>query len=110
MQAAIKMGLGLAVLFALMVVAIRAEEKAGQEQTLKGTITCAKCDLKLTSKCATVIKVTKGGKDTVYYFDTASNKKYHKNICTTPMEGEVTGTVSTEGGKHIVHVDKVHFD
>jgi hypothetical protein len=107
MQAAFKMGLGLAVLFALVAVNRAADDK---EKTLKGTITCAKCDLKLTSKCATVIKVKEGGKDVVYYFDDAGHKKYHKPICMEPKEGEVTGHVSTEGGKHMVHVSHVKFD
>src|SRR5262245_40196972 len=55
-----------------------ADEK---EVTLKGTITCAKCDLKQADKCATVIKVQEGGADVVYWFDPASHEKNHKAIC-----------------------------
>ncbi len=92
----------LAVLFAFTVTA-RAEDK---KQTLKGTICCAKCELKLQDKCATVIKV----KDKVFYFDDANGKKYHKMICTEPKEGEVTGTVSKQGDKLIITVEKLKFN
>jgi len=100
---AAKMLLGLALVFTLVLVA-RADDK-GKEKTVKGTITCGKCDLKLVKACHTVIK----SGETVYWFDKASNKKYHKKICTTPMEGSVTGTVSEKDGKKYIMVDKVDF-
>jgi hypothetical protein len=78
-------------------------------KTLKGTITCAKCDLGKETKCATVIKVKEGDSDVVYYFDPAGDKKYHSKICKTPTEGTVTGKVSEKGGKHWVTVTKVDF-
>jgi hypothetical protein len=84
-------------------------EKA-KEETLKGSITCAKCDLKKADKCATVIKVTKDGKDTVYYFDAKSDKDNHQEICRAAKKGSVTGTVSEKDGKKIVTVTKLEFD
>jgi hypothetical protein len=80
-----------------------------EEKTLKGTITCAKCDLGLESKCATVIKVKEGDKDVVYYFDAKGDKANHGKICKTPMEGTVTGTVAEKDGKKIVTVSKVEL-
>jgi hypothetical protein len=100
---AAKMLLGVALVFGLVLIA-RADDK-GAEKTIKGTITCAKCDLKLQKTCHTVIK----SGETVYYFDTASNKKYHKKICQTPMEGSVTGTVTEKDGKKIIKAEKVNF-
>jgi Family of unknown function (DUF6370) len=97
--------LGLAVMFAL-VLAVRADE----EKTLKGTITCAKCDLKKADKCHTVIKVKEGDEEVVYWFDDASSKKNHGKICQEPKEGTVTGTVSKKGDKHIVKASKVEFN
>jgi hypothetical protein len=97
--------LGLAVVFALVAVA-SAEDK---EVTLKGTITCAKCDLKLEKKCHTVIKVKEGDKEVVYYLDDKSAKEHHKKICTEPKEGTVTGKVSKKGDKMIVTATKVEF-
>jgi hypothetical protein len=84
--------------------AVAKEEK---EETLKGTITCAKCDLKVEgqTKCHTVIKVG----DKVYWFDEKSSKDNHKKICTEAKEGTVVGTVKKEGDKMIVTPSKVEF-
>src|SRR5438876_1218774 len=84
-------------------------EAGDKEKKLKGTITCAKCDLKVEGqkKCATVVVVKKGDKETVYYFDKDSDKKYHKDICTTPKPGVVIGTTSKKGDKHLVKVKSV---
>src|SRR5260370_38781 len=98
MRAAWSMLLGLAVVLALVAKA-SAEDK---EVTLKGTITCAKCDLKLEKKCHTVIKVKEGDKDVVYYLDDKSAKEHHKKICTQAKEGIVTGKVSKKGEKIII--------
>ena len=109
MRTALSMFLGLAFVLTLTL-GLQADSKNGEKKvTLKGSITCAKCDLKLADKCATVIKVEKDGKDTVYYFDTASNKKYHAKICTTPMDGTVSGTVTEKDGKKTVKVTKLEF-
>ncbi|HKB02185.1 MAG TPA: DUF6370 family protein [Gemmataceae bacterium] len=76
-----------------------------KEQKLEGKITCAKCDLGTEDSCQTVVKVG----DKVYYFDKESGKKYHKEICTSPKEGTVTGKVKKEGEKMVVTVSKVEF-
>jgi hypothetical protein len=110
MKAAWSMLLGLAVVLAL-VAGLQADDKdKGKEVTLKGTITCAKCDLKEADKCHTVIKVTKDGKDTVYYLDDKSSKKNHKTICQEAKKGSVTGTVSEKDGKKIITATKVEFE
>lgn len=80
-----------------------------KEVKLSGTITCAKCDLKLQKSCATVLVTKKDGKQTIYYFDQAGNKKHHGKICREAMEGTVTGTVSTKGKKNIITVKTVEF-
>ena len=115
MKVAWRMALGLVALFAV-IVAVQADDK-DKEKTLKGTITCAKCDLKVEgqTKCATVIKVDKNkkdkdSKDTVYYFDTDSHKKYHKPVCMEPKKGTVTGIVSEKDGKKTIKVSKVDYD
>jgi hypothetical protein len=89
-------------------VAVRAEE--GKEVDLKGTITCAKCDLKKEKECATVIVVKENGKDVVYYFDKESGKKNHKAICTEAKKGSVKGTCKKEGDKLVVTVKEVKFE
>lgn len=102
-----------AVALALAVVVTTAQarpDKKGDEKTLTGTITCAKCDLGVESKCATVIKV-KGddGKDVVYYFDQKSDKANHGKICKSPKEGTVHGTVTEKDGKKWVSATKVEW-
>jgi hypothetical protein len=99
------LGMALALAFALTGYA----QDQGKEVTLKGTITCAKCDLKLADKCYTVVKVDDNGKDVVYWFDKASAKKYHGKICTSPTKGTVKGTVTEEDGKKTVNVTDVQF-
>jgi hypothetical protein len=104
MKLALKLSLSLAVVLGFMALAQAEDEK---EKTLKGTITCAKCDLKMSKACHTVIKV----KDTVYWFDKGS-KGYgatHKQICQEAKEGSVTGVVSEKDGKKWIKVSKVDF-
>ena len=78
-----------------------------KEVTLKGKITCAKCDLKVEKGCATVIVVKDKDKDVIYYFDKAGHKKHHTEFCQTSKEGSVTGKTSKEKDKNIVTVSKL---
>jgi len=82
-----------------------AEEKEAKEVTLEGKITCPKCDLAVADKCGTLIKVG----DKLYYFDAESNKKYHKDICSDPKEGKVTGKVKKDGDKMVITVTKLEY-
>ena len=81
------------------------ESKEAKEMTLEGKITCPKCDLGEAEKCATVIKV----KDKLYWFDAASNKKYHSDICKAAIEGKVTGKVTKDGDKMMISVTKLEY-
>jgi|SRR6516162_1461583 hypothetical protein len=91
-----------------LVMAVRAAED--KEETLKGNITCAKCELKKATKCATVVVVKKDDKETVYYFDKDGHKKYHDDICKGGKKGTVTGTVKKDGEKMIVTVKELKYD
>jgi len=82
-----------------------AKDEEAKEVKLTGTITCAKCDLKVAEKCATVIKVD----DKVYYLDDKAGKANHKAICTEAKEGTITGKVSKDGDKLIITVTKLEF-
>ncbi len=105
MRTAVKVSLSLAVVLGFLAL-VQADD--AKEETLKGTITCAKCDLQLVKACHTVIKV----KDTVYWFtkDSVNYGKNHKAICQTPKEGQVTGAVSEKGGKKFIKVSKLKFN
>ena len=96
----------------VMLTGIDGQEKKDKEVTVKGTITCAKCDLKVEKKCATVIVTKEKGKDVTIYFDTDSNKKYHPDTCTEPKKGSVTGVVTTKDDKKTIAVakDGVKYD
>ena len=92
---------------------VDAQEKGkdkGKEVVLKGKITCAKCELELTKRCASVIVVKESGKDVVYFFDEKTNKQYHSEICSDSKPGEVTGVISEKEGKKIVTVSKLKFN
>ena len=95
----------LGVFLLAVVSAIHAQDK---EVTLKGSITCAKCDLKIETKCTTVIKT----ENDVVYFDAASGKKYHKDICQAGKKGSVEGKVAEdkETKKKTITVSKCTFD
>ena len=62
-----------------------------KEVVLKGKITCAKCDLNVEKKCATVIVVKddKSKKDVTYYFDKDGHGKFHDDICSAPVAAPV---------------------
>lgn len=101
------LGLGLVVAF---LGSATAQEKGGKEVTLTGKITCAKCDLGIEKKCATVIQVKKGDTETLYYFDKPSNKKYHTDICQSPKNGTVMGKVTKEGDKRMIAIESLKYE
>jgi Family of unknown function (DUF6370) len=78
--------------------------------TLKGKLTCAKCELNMTTRCVSVIVVKEAGKDVVYYLDVKTHKKYHAEICSEARPGQVRGLVSVVDGKHIITVSELIFD
>jgi hypothetical protein len=82
----------------------------GKKATLKGKITCNKCDLGKSDACETVIVVKEKDKDVVYFFDKASHKKHHSAICTESKNGTVEGTVADVDKKKVVTVTKLTFD
>jgi hypothetical protein len=104
--------LGLAVVV-FLVAGLQADDK-GKEVTLKGTILCAKCELKQTKQCTNAIRVKEKGKEVIYYFDdTGAKEKYHKNICRETKEGMITGIVSMKDGKNYIkpkNAEAVKFD
>jgi hypothetical protein len=106
MRTVVKVALSLAVVLGFLALA-QADDK-DKEKTLKGTITCAKCDLKLAKACHTVIKV----KDDVYWFakDSSDYKQTHKEICQAAKEGTVKGVVSEKDGKKWIKASKVEFE
>lgn len=85
------------------------EKKDKKEVKLTGKICCTKCELGIAKKCETVIVVTKGKKDVLYYFDAAGHKTHHAAICTAAKQGTVTGTVGKDGKKMTITVKTLEF-
>jgi hypothetical protein len=72
-----------------------------KEVTLKGTICCGKCELKMTDACSNAIKVTEKvdgkDKDVIYWLkDEGKTESYHGKICQATKKGSVTGVVATD--------------
>ena len=83
-----------------------AAKDAGKEATLKGTLTCAKCDLKEAEKCQTVLVVKEGDHKGTYNVAGAKAPK-HGEICKSAKENvSLTGAVSEKEGKKTITVTK----
>jgi gas vesicle protein len=97
------------VLAALTTSAFAAEK--GKERTITGEAKCAKCALKETSKCQTVIETEgKNGKKVTYYL--ANNdvaKGFHENVCSATKKVTATGTVKKVDGKEEMEVTKIEI-
>lgn len=94
----------------VVMVGAPAGEKKDKEVTLKGTVCCPKCELAEAKVCGTVVVVKVDKKEIKYYFDTASHKKYHAEICTEAKQGTVVGTVTEKDKKKIIAVKSVKFE
>jgi hypothetical protein len=86
-----------------------AAEHEGKELTISGEAKCAKCALKETAKCQTVIQTEgKDGKAVTYYLaDNEAAKKFHEDVCTGAKKVNATGTVKTVDGKKELTVTKI---
>jgi hypothetical protein len=80
-----------------------------KEKTITGEAKCAKCMLKETDKCQTVIQVEgKNGKTVKYYVtDNDVSKAFHENVCTEAKKVTATGTVKKVEGKNELTVSKI---
>jgi hypothetical protein len=82
---------------------------ASKERTLTGTAKCAKCALKETDKCQTVIQTeNKKGKTVTYYVaDNEVGKAFHQNVCKEAKKVTATGTVKKVDGKNEFTASKI---
>lgn len=110
-----------AVLSFTAIQSLSADEKSSgspnEPVTLKGKITCAKSELNDSPTCHTVIVVRSpeeanennrdNERDTVYYFDEVSSKKYHKMVCEQGVNGTVIGVVTEKDGIKTIKVAKL---
>ncbi len=82
-----------------------------KEKTITGEAKCAKCMLKETDKCQTVIQVeNKKGKPVTYYLTAnAVSKAFHENVCTEAKKATATGTVKKVNGKNELTATKIEL-
>jgi hypothetical protein len=100
-------GLAGLVLLALATPSFAAD--AGKEHTITGKAECAKCALKESDKCQTVIEAEgKNGKMTkIYLADNDVAKSFHENVCKESKKVTATGTIKKEDGKSVMTVSKI---
>ena len=82
-----------------------------KEKTIIGEAKCAKCMLKETDKCQTVIQVEgKNGKTVNYYLaENDVSKAFHENVCKEAKKVTATGTVKKVEGKNEFTVSKIEL-
>ena len=88
------------------------ETATSAEVTLQGDLTCAKCGLRESSTCQSVLVVKHGaesqGKDEKYYLArNAVADAQHEKVCgrTTPVT--ITGVVTEQGGRKVLTASTV---
>jgi len=99
------------VLVALATPTFAAEK--GKEKTITGEAKCAKCAMKETSKCQTVIETEgkHGGKPVLYYVvNNDIAKDFHKNVCTETKKVKAVGTVKKVDGKNELELTKIDLE
>jgi spermidine/putrescine-binding protein len=88
-----------------------AEQGKGKEITVKGDAKCAKCMLKESDKCQTVIQTEgKNGKQVTYYLaDNSVAKDFHENVCKGSKKVTAIGTVKKVNGKQEFAATKIEL-
>jgi hypothetical protein len=102
---------GVAALLLLAVATPAFAADKSKEKTITGEAKCAKCMLKETDKCQTVIQVeNKKGKSVNYYLaDNDVAKAFHENVCKDAKKVTATGTNKKVKGKNEFTVSKIEL-
>jgi capsid protein len=81
-----------------------------KEMTISGEAKCAKCMLKETQACQTVIQVQENGKPVNYYLaDNDIAKTFHENVCHEAKKVTATGEVKMVDGKNQLTLSKIEL-
>jgi hypothetical protein len=99
-------------LLALNTPAFAADSGKDKEVTITGEAKCAKCALKESDKCQTVIQTeAKNGKSMTYYLaDNDVAKNFHETICKEPRKVTATGTIKKAEGKREFVATKIDVE
>ena len=97
--------------FATPIFAADKSKDEGKDVTITGEAKCAKCALKESDKCQTVIQSQgKDGKQVTYYLvGNEVAKGFHKNVCSEPKKVTATGKVHTANGKMELAAKKIEL-
>ncbi len=97
------------VLLALVTPSFAADSGKERERTIKGEAKCAKCALKESDKCQTVIETKSRSGEAVKYYVVNNDvaKKFHDTICEEPKKVTAKGTVKTVDGKRELTLTKI---
>jgi len=83
---------------------------SAKDVTLTGEAKCAKCSLKESDHCQTVIQVEKKGKTVTYYVaDNELGKGFHKDICQAAQKVKAEGSVKSVDGKKTLTLTKIEI-
>ncbi len=98
-------------LLGLAVPTFAADSGKGKERTITGEAKCAKCMLKESDKCQTVIQTeNKKGKTVTYYLaDNDVAKKFHHDVCQEAKKVTATGTVKKVKGKEVLTASNIEL-
>jgi hypothetical protein len=104
MKTTLKLGLALALVMGLV-----AGVNAGDETTLTGSISCAKCTLKKAdaTECQDVLVVKDGDAKGEYYVVKNDVAKEFGHVCGGEKAAVVTGTVKEKDGKKWISAAKM---
>lgn len=97
------------VLLALATPTYAADQGSEQERTIHGEAKCAKCTLKESDKCQTVIEAKNNSGQMVKYYVMNNDvaKKFHEQICENPKKVTAVGTVKRVDGKRELTLTKI---
>jgi hypothetical protein len=104
MKTIAKLGLALA-----LAVSLVAGATAGDEATMTGKVTCAKCTLKKADakECQDVLVVKDGDKTAEYYVEKNEVAKTFGHVCGGEKPAVVTGKVTEKDGKKWISATKM---
>ena len=95
-------------LLAVTSTSFAADDSKSKEKTVTGEAKCAKCMLKTSDKCQTVIEVEKNGKTIDYYLaENDVSKAFNDKVCHGSKKVTATGTVTKVGGKNQLTATKI---
>lgn len=77
-------------------------------EKLEGKAKCAKCHLKASESCQSVLVMKgKDGKETTYYVEKGDKAEaFHEEVCQDEKSAVVEGTISEKDGKKLIKVTK----